>query len=841
MKHLFSLLFLLFLTHGGLFATVYPCSTVADILYALSVVQPGDEIVVAPGDYYPTDNQAPSGTTGTFFYATTDGTATQPIVLRGSDPANPPTFHGQNPSNRAVLRITGDHWIVQDLRLRNAQKGFILDNANDCQVRRLTIFDIGYEALHVRDGSDRTLIEYCNIYNAGTIKPGYGEGIYIGTDRGGWSNHDPHCDDTTVRHCTIGPNVAAEAFDIKEGTQNTLIEHCTIDATGISGANWADSFIDLKGVRVVIRNNVFYRNNAPKLTRAIHTHNRSVALTGYDHVIHDNVFHMDNASSGPLVKMGANTSETYAWNNVRLPAGTMYDNSVQTTCCPAWYTPPSGSCTPPTGLAASGITTEGASLLWTGGTNADTYELRHRPVGSNTWQETTGLTTTLFNLTGLNPNTTHEWQVRADCAGTLTAYVAGPDFTTTDTTSTGGGGGGNNGGGTGGGGATDPNANGFLIYDDALAMGWADYSFGGTYDLAGSTAGQIGTHAVRADYASYGGLQFKTTDDPFDVSDYDSIGFWFHSEGTFNFRLKVNGKRENFTSAGGWEYIKYPLTEFGSPNEVTKIVIQNRSNTNRICHVDHLQFIGGTTTGGGGTGGGGSGGNGGGNPDPDPPASADVVYADALGTGWNNYSFSGTYDLSSTASVAVGTYGIRADYNGWGGLNLKHNGFSTAGMTDFRFRVRGEGAYLIRLELNSEQYEFTTTTDWQTITLPLSGLGSPNTVTKVVFKNRSSQSRTVHFDQIEFVGGGNFGGSGSNALQGSLPFPNPTTAGAEVQLPLETNGEAQTFHLIDALGRTVRTYRIAPFELVRVNLPNELAAGAYWLRSSEAVWRIQVR
>ena len=60
------------------------------------------------------------------------------------------------------------------------------------------------------------------------------------------------CYNTVIRNCIIGPNVRAEGIDIKEGTLNTLVEKNKFDATGISAQNYADSFIDLKGARVII-------------------------------------------------------------------------------------------------------------------------------------------------------------------------------------------------------------------------------------------------------------------------------------------------------------------------------------------------------------------------------------------------------------------------------------------------------------------------------------------------------------------------------------------------------------------------------------------------------------
>jgi len=53
----------------------------------------------------------------------------------------------------------------------------------------------------------------------------------------------------------FGPNIAAEAIDIKEGTEGGLIDGNTFDGTGMSGENSADSWIDVKGDDYTISNN----------------------------------------------------------------------------------------------------------------------------------------------------------------------------------------------------------------------------------------------------------------------------------------------------------------------------------------------------------------------------------------------------------------------------------------------------------------------------------------------------------------------------------------------------------------------------------------------------------
>lgn len=92
----------------------------------------------------------------------------------------------------------------------------------------------------------------------------------------------------------------------------------------------------------------------------------------------------------------------------------------------------SASCTAttPTGLAASGITTTGATLSWNAVVNA-TYDVQYR-TGSGAWT-TLAVSTTSTTLSGLTPNTAYEAQVRSKCTSTTSAWSTSVNFTTLNT------------------------------------------------------------------------------------------------------------------------------------------------------------------------------------------------------------------------------------------------------------------------------------------------------------------------------------------------------------------------------------------------------------------------
>lgn len=85
-------------------------------------------------------------------------------------------------------------------------------------------------------------------------------------------------------------------------------------------------------------------------------------------------------------------------------------------------------CGTPSGLAASSITSSTATISWTAVSGATSYNVQFRVVGTTTW--TTGtVTSASASLSGLTASSNYEWQVQANCNGTLSAFASGT-FTT---------------------------------------------------------------------------------------------------------------------------------------------------------------------------------------------------------------------------------------------------------------------------------------------------------------------------------------------------------------------------------------------------------------------------
>ncbi len=221
-------------------------STATELKNALQNAQPADEIVMADGVY-----------SGKFVIAASaQGTEAKPIILRGSRNA---VLNAGDINTGYVLHLNADYWIIRGFTITNGLKGIMADGAHNNVIENVKVFNIGEEAIHLRKFSTHNTIQYTEISHAGLKTPDYGEGIYIGSAKNNWAtytNGNPDlCDSNRVLNNKIGPNITAECIDVKEGTTGGLIRGNQFDATGITGANSGDSWIDVKGNYYLIEEN----------------------------------------------------------------------------------------------------------------------------------------------------------------------------------------------------------------------------------------------------------------------------------------------------------------------------------------------------------------------------------------------------------------------------------------------------------------------------------------------------------------------------------------------------------------------------------------------------------
>ncbi|WP_328316920.1 right-handed parallel beta-helix repeat-containing protein [Streptomyces sp. NBC_00388] len=216
-------------------ATVIDVSTAAQLKSALTTVRPGDTIQLADGTY-----------TGNF-KTTAAGTAAARITLTGSPRAVLTTTGGGN-----GLYLNGaSYWTVEGMTLTGGQKGIMLDSSVGVTIDSVTVHGLDMEGVHFRRSSSDGVIRNSRIYDTGHDGRGMGEGVYVGT-AGDLSDRS---DRVQILDNTIGPGVGGENVDIKEGTTGARIAGNTFDGSGLTGANYDDSWVDVKGNDVLVENN----------------------------------------------------------------------------------------------------------------------------------------------------------------------------------------------------------------------------------------------------------------------------------------------------------------------------------------------------------------------------------------------------------------------------------------------------------------------------------------------------------------------------------------------------------------------------------------------------------
>jgi len=280
-------------------------SDAAGLKAALADARPGDLILMNDGVYK-----------GKFVIAADkDGTAQAPITLRGTRNV---VLDAESISTGYVLHLQADYWVVKGFTLTNGLKGIMADGMNYSIIDSVRVHGIGEEAIHLRKFSTHNIIRNSEISNVGLKTPDYGEGVYIGSAKSNWatytSGNPDLCDSNLVEKNTIGPNIAAECIDIKEGTTGGVIRNNVFNAAGITGANSADSWIDVKGNGYLIEYNTGL-NVAGSLLKDGYQVNVAYSGWGNYNEFRNNTCNVNASGYGFLIKL-TSSSGTAVGNKV---------------------------------------------------------------------------------------------------------------------------------------------------------------------------------------------------------------------------------------------------------------------------------------------------------------------------------------------------------------------------------------------------------------------------------------------------------------------------------------------------------------------------------------------
>jgi hypothetical protein len=244
-------------------------SNATQLKAALLDAKPGDDIIMADGIYK-----------GKFVITSSvSGTAAKPIILRGSRNA---ILDAESIQTGYVLHLQANYWKIKGFTLTNGLKGLMTDGASYNIIDSIKVHTIGDEAIHLRKFSSHNTVQNVEVSNIGLKTPDYGEAIYIGSAKSNWSTYTSgnpdRCDSNKILNNKLGPGVTAECIDVKEGTTGGIIKGNEFDATGITGANSGDSWIDVKGNYYLIEDNNGFNPGGSIFKDGYQVH---VALSGW--------------------------------------------------------------------------------------------------------------------------------------------------------------------------------------------------------------------------------------------------------------------------------------------------------------------------------------------------------------------------------------------------------------------------------------------------------------------------------------------------------------------------------------------------------------------------------
>ncbi|WP_083255030.1 cellulose binding domain-containing protein [Amycolatopsis orientalis] len=257
---------------------VVDVGTAAELQAALAAASPGRTIRLAAGTYRGS------------FVATKPGTAAAPITVTGpatavlindgpsgEAPSCPAPTAGWDPGYGFWL-YGAPYWQLKGFTVQEAKKGIVVDNSHHTVIDGVRVHRIDEEAVHFRRSSADSVIRDSTISHTGLVQAGYGEGVYLGSANSNWGCHGnsggvDRSDRVQVLDNHIGPYVAAEGIDVKEGTADGVIRGNTFDGQGVSGQNSADSWVDVKGIGYVIEGNTGSFASPGTFANGYETHN----------------------------------------------------------------------------------------------------------------------------------------------------------------------------------------------------------------------------------------------------------------------------------------------------------------------------------------------------------------------------------------------------------------------------------------------------------------------------------------------------------------------------------------------------------------------------------------
>jgi endoglucanase len=226
----------------------------------------------------------------------------------------------------------------------------------------------------------------------------------------------------------------------------------------------------------------------------------------------------------------------------------------------------------PANVTASNVSAASLTLSWTASTDnvaVTAYEVYRGATLVNG-----NVTTTSLNITGLTCNTVYSFTVKAkDAAGNVSSSSSALNVTT----------------------AACPT--GTVIYDDALAAGWEDWSWSSTRNYANTAPVQTGVNSIRVDFAGWGGLSLRQAT-ALATNSNTVMKFWVYSTAVNNMLFFVQTDDSSpqpasyafTTDANQWKEITVNMAQMGNPATIKRLNFQNNSANNITTYFDQIRI-----------------------------------------------------------------------------------------------------------------------------------------------------------------------------------------------------------------------------------------------------------
>ncbi len=248
-----------------------------DVEAAINAAQPGDEIVLADGEYTLTDR---------FSFAIA-GTEAQPIIIRAADGASP-HLHRPN-ANQNIVDIDSATWVeIRGIEFSGGSAGIRISAADHLTIEDCEIH--GTEDVAVRANDNGVTYQSLHIvHNHIHDTNGTGEGMYLGCNMDACRLANGVIERNWVHHTNQAGVSQGDGIELKEGSHDTVIRDnvihdtnypciLTYSAVGNGGANVVERNVMWNcgdhGIQsaadTVIRNNIILSAAASGIAMQMH-------------------------------------------------------------------------------------------------------------------------------------------------------------------------------------------------------------------------------------------------------------------------------------------------------------------------------------------------------------------------------------------------------------------------------------------------------------------------------------------------------------------------------------------------------------------------------------------